>query len=216
MNDREAGIAARQEEARRQVETAGREMQLYREKTRELEAARAKMMEDARQEAETRRRELLAQVREEVAQRRTAWYEALQQEKAGFLHDLRLHAGAKFLQIFLERLQEMADASGHSFSESLARSGTQIAVTSSFEIPPDLRSLIEDTCRSRIAPECSFRYETSPDLLCGIELRTDGVRVAWSLQDYLGELEKELNLEFIRRPVFAPAGEVEVLADEEA
>jgi F-type H+-transporting ATPase subunit b len=236
MNDREAGIAARQEEARRQVETAGREMQLYREKTRELEAARAKMMEDARQEAEARRRELLAQVREEVAQRRTAWYEALQQEKAGFLHDLRLHAGAKFLQIsrqalgelagaelerrilhvFLERLQEMADASGHSFSESLARSGTQIAVTSSFEIPPDLRSLIEDTCRSRIAPECSFRYETSPDLLCGIELKTDGVRVAWSLQDYLGELEKELNLEFIRRPVFAPAGEVEVLADEEA
>lgn len=226
MAEREAGIAARQEEARRHIEAAEREAELYREKTRELEAGRAEMMENARQEAEYRRRELLTEVREEVMNRRTAWYEALQQEKASFLHDLRLHAGAKFLQIsrqalgelagaeleqrilhvFLERLHQMIDSADKDFPGSLMRSGSRVAVTSSFEIPQDLRSLIEHTFRSHIAPECSFHYETSPVLLCGIELKTDGVRVAWSLQDYLGELEKELNLELVKRPVFASAG----------
>jgi F-type H+-transporting ATPase subunit b len=229
MDEREAGIAARQEEARLHIEAAEREAMLYREKTRELEAGRAEMMENARQDAESRRSELLTQVREEVMNRRTAWYEALQQEKASFLHDLRLHAGAKFLQIsrqalgelagaeleqrilhvFLERLQDMAESAGSDLPESLKRSGARVAVTSSFEIPEDLRSLIEHTFRSRLAPECSFHYAISPDLLCGIELKTDGVRVAWSLQDYLGELEKELNLEFIKRPVFASAGVLE-------
>jgi F-type H+-transporting ATPase subunit b len=236
MDEREARIAARQEEARLHIEAAERETRLYREKTRELEASRLEMMETARQEADARRRELLSRVREEVLNRRAAWFEALQQEKAAFLHDLRLHAGAKFLQIsrqalgelagaelerrilhvFLERFREMADTAGPDFPASLARSGSRVAVTSSFEIPEDLRSLIEDTFRSRIATECSFHYETSPDLLCGIELKTDGVRVAWSLQDYLGELEKELNLEFIKRPVFASMGEVEGTAVEDA
>ncbi len=226
MDEREAGIAARQEEARLHIEAAEREAELYREKTRELEAGRAEMMENARQEAELRRKELLTQVREEVMNRRAAWYEALQQEKASFLHDLRVHAGAKFLQIsrqalgelagaeleqrilhvFLERLQDMIDHAGKDFPGSLMRSGARVAVTSSFEIPADLRSLIEHTFRSHIAPECSFHYETSPDLLCGIELKADGVRVAWSLEDYLGELERDLNLEFIKRPVFASSG----------
>jgi F-type H+-transporting ATPase subunit b len=229
MDEREARIAARQEEARRHIEAAEREAELYREKTRELEAGRAEMMENARQEAESRRRELLNEAREEVMNRRTAWYEALQQEKASFLHDLRVHAGAKFLQIsrqalgelagaeleqrilhvFLERLRDMIDHAGRDFPESLMRSGSRVAVTSSFDIPEDLRSLIEHTFQSRIAPECSFHYEISPDLLCGIELKTDGVRVAWSLQDYLGELERDLNLEFIKRPVFAAMGELE-------
>jgi len=236
MDEREAGIAARLEEARLQIEAAQREAELYRAKTRELEAGRAEMMENARQDAETRRSELLTQVREEVMNRRTAWYEALQQEKASFLHDLRVHAGAKFMQVsrralrelagaeleqamlhvFLERLRQTADAAGDDLPPSLRQSGAEVAVTSSFEIPEGLRIQIEDTFRSRFAPECSFHYAISQDLLCGIELKTDGVRVAWSLQDYLGELEKELNLEFLKRPVFAAMIEAEEKPVEES
>jgi F-type H+-transporting ATPase subunit b len=223
MDDREARIAARLEEARQQIESAEQEAQTYRDKIRDLDAHRSEMLDAAGQEAEARRRDLLREVREEVSSRRTAWYETLQQEKAGFLHDLRRHAGAKFVQIsrqalgelagaqlerrilrvFLKRLEELADTAGSDFQESLVRSGSKVAVTSSFEIPPDLRSLMEETFRSRLAADCTFRYEISPDLLCGIELKTDGVRVAWSLEDYLGELERDLNQEFFRRPVFA-------------
>lgn len=224
MEEREARIAARQHEALQRIETAEEQTRLYREKIREMESRRAEMLEQARQEAEARRRELLAGVREEVLQRRSAWLEALQQEKAAFLHELRLHAGAKFLQIsrqalgdlagaeleermiqvFLERVRAAADAA---LPAALTSPGSRVIVTSTFGIPPDLRSRIEETVRSRLAPESFFHYVTAPDLICGVELKTDGVRIAWSLQDYLGELEKELNLEFLKRPVFPSLGE---------
>ena len=34
------------------------------------------------------------------------------------------------------------------------------------------------------------RFETAPDLVSGIELTTNGQKVAWSIADYLASLEK--------------------------
>lgn len=235
MDEREAKIAARLEEAREAVALAERKGQDYAEKLQELEARRADLMAAAAAEAEARRKELLHEAREEVMSRRTAWHEALQKEKAVFFDELRKHAGAKFLQVarhalgelagveleqrivsvFLERLQRLADGSNTEALQSILRTGSQVAVTSSFEIPPDVREALENTFRSRISPECTFRYELSDALLCGIEIKTDGVRIAWSLQDYLSELEKDLNLEFMKRPVFVPVGELQDEATDE-
>jgi len=35
-----------------------------------------------------------------------------------------------------------------------------------------------------------LRFETAPDLISGIELTTNGQKVAWSIADYLASLEK--------------------------
>jgi F-type H+-transporting ATPase subunit b len=34
------------------------------------------------------------------------------------------------------------------------------------------------------------RFETAPDLVSGIELTTNGHKVAWSIAEYLGSLER--------------------------
>ena len=34
------------------------------------------------------------------------------------------------------------------------------------------------------------RFETAPDLISGIELTTNGQKIAWSIADYLASLEK--------------------------
>jgi F-type H+-transporting ATPase subunit b len=34
------------------------------------------------------------------------------------------------------------------------------------------------------------RFETAPDLVAGIELSTNGQKVAWSISDYLASMEK--------------------------
>lgn len=227
MDEREAKIVARLNEARETLELAEQKTREYEEKLRELEARRADMLSAASREAEARRTDLLREAREEVMGRRTAWYEALQKEKAVFFDDLRKHAGAKFLQVsrhalgelagvdlehrilqvFLERLQKLADETDTDALRSILRTGSQVAVTSSFDIPPELRETLEHTFRSRISEQATFHYERSDALLCGIEIKTDGVRIAWSLQDYLSELEKDLNLEFMKRPVSVPADE---------
>lgn len=39
-------------------------------------------------------------------------------------------------------------------------------------------------------PGSSLQFETAPDLLSGIELTTNGLKVAWSIADYLASLER--------------------------
>jgi F-type H+-transporting ATPase subunit b len=39
-------------------------------------------------------------------------------------------------------------------------------------------------------PKFHVRFETAPDLISGIELTTNGQKIAWSIADYLASLEK--------------------------
>ena len=41
--------------------------------------------------------------------------------------------------------------------------------------------------------ETQTRFETSPDLVSGIELTANGQKVAWSIADYLTSLEKGID-----------------------
>lgn len=216
MDAREAGIAARLREADERIEAAEGEAQAYREKTRDFEAKLAVMMERAAQEVEARKSELLKQAREEVAGKLTAWMEALREEKASFLQDLFRHTSTAFIQIsrkalrelagaelerqilgvFVERLRELPANPSKADAVSLLSAGSRVVVASSFEIPPDLRGVIERTCRESMSCECRFHYEMSPELLCGVELRTGSLRVSWNLEEYLRDLEKNLDIEF--------------------
>jgi F-type H+-transporting ATPase subunit b len=227
MEAREAGIAARLREADERIETADGEARAYREKTRDFEAKLAAMMESAAQEVEARKSELLKQAREEVDGKLAAWMEALKEEKAAFLHDLFRHTSAAFMQIsrsalrelagaelerqilgvFVERLRKVPANPSNPDAASLLSAGSRVVVASSFEIPPDLRQVIERTCRESMRCECRFHYEMSPGLLCGVELRTGSLRVSWNLEEYLRDIEKNLDLEFDGR-FSLPAGDV--------
>ena len=38
----------------------------------------------------------------------------------------------------------------------------------------------------------TFGFETAPDMVSGIELTTNGQKIAWSIADYLASLEKSV------------------------
>ncbi len=43
------------------------------------------------------------------------------------------------------------------------------------------------------AADIRLRFETAPDLVAGIELAAGGVKVGWSIADYLASLEKRVD-----------------------
>ena len=45
-------------------------------------------------------------------------------------------------------------------------------------------------CKETFAPEAQVQFETAPELVCGIDLSTNGHKVSWSIADYLATLEK--------------------------
>jgi F-type H+-transporting ATPase subunit b len=63
-------------------------------------------------------------------------------------------------------------------------------VRSAFDLPAEQRSAIQNAINETFSAEIPVRFETAPDLISGIELTTNGQKVAWSIADYLASLEK--------------------------
>ena len=61
---------------------------------------------------------------------------------------------------------------------------------SAFDLPADQRAAIQNALNETFSAEIHVRFETAPDLISGIELTTNGRKVAWSIADYLVSLEK--------------------------
>jgi F-type H+-transporting ATPase subunit b len=63
-------------------------------------------------------------------------------------------------------------------------------VRSAFDLPAEQRAAIQNALNETFSAEIHVRFETAPDLISGIELTTNGQKVAWSIADYLASLEK--------------------------
>jgi len=63
-------------------------------------------------------------------------------------------------------------------------------VRSAFDLPAEQRAAIQNALNETFSAEIHVRFETAPDLVSGIELTTNGQKVAWSIGDYLASLEK--------------------------
>jgi F-type H+-transporting ATPase subunit b len=67
-------------------------------------------------------------------------------------------------------------------------------------MPVEQRSTIQNALNEAFSADIHVRFETAPDLVSGIELATNGHKVAWSIADYLASLEKGVG-ELLDRPV---------------
>ena len=61
---------------------------------------------------------------------------------------------------------------------------------SAFDLPDEERADIQRALNETFSADVRVRFETAPDLVSGIELTTNGHKVAWSIAEYLASLEK--------------------------
>ena len=61
---------------------------------------------------------------------------------------------------------------------------------SAFDLPAAQRAALQKTINETFSAEVHVRFEAAPDLVSGIELTTNGQKIAWSIADYLASLEK--------------------------
>ena len=93
-------------------------------------------------------------------------------------------------EVFTRRLREMNGEAKHGFAESLKTASEPALVRSAFDLPADQRAAIQNALNETFSADIHLRFETAPDLVSGIELSTNGQKVAWSISDYLLSLEK--------------------------
>jgi F-type H+-transporting ATPase subunit b len=212
MDEREANIASRMKEAEEKIAGAQQEVESYRQKQQELQQQRDAMLAQAGEEASAHRQELINQARADVDEVKAKWYEALEREKDAFLKDLRQRAIAQvynvvrdalaalanedleeqIIDVFIERIQKL-DEDQRKMMLAALKNSPKVFIRSTFAIAEERRQKIKKVVQAQFANNVDVSFETSADLICGLEMKSGGYKVAWHLEDYLANLEESLS-----------------------
>lgn len=216
MDEREQHIASRLDEAERQKQSAEEEGASYRQRQQELEATRADLLAQARQDADTQRQELLDKARQEVESVQARWHKAVCDEKDAFLRDLRQRASQQMyamarraltdlahadleqqmMATFVDELQALDADAWDVIATSQQDAKQPLVIHSAFDVPQTARQQLQHVLQAHLGEVVNVRFETAPEIICGIELQTDGRKIAWSLEHYLETLEENLAAAF--------------------
>jgi F-type H+-transporting ATPase subunit b len=111
----------------------------------------------------------------------------------------------RMCEVFIRRLREMDPKAKAGFAESLRTAAAPALVRSTFALPAEQRAAIQSAFNESFSADVRVRFETAPELIGGIELVTDGQKLAWSIADYLASLEKGVG-ELLKAQPKAEAG----------
>lgn len=217
MANREQSIADRL----RAAEEREAEAQSTLERYQNLQTEWAKQTQSRRhqmhQQIEAERTDQLEQVRAELERQRTQWSEALRQEQKACLVNLRDRARSQLIQTVRAALETLANASlekqmvevfithiGNLSADDVAslqaavsrqNNAPQWTVRTAFPLDRQLQQQLIDSVQAQLAISTSadaFAFETYSDYPCGIELRTEGYKIAWHFEHYLNSMESRL------------------------
>ncbi len=212
MDDREAKIAARFAEADELKAKANVAAELYEKRNQMLNETKEVMLNEATMAADAKRKELMDKVRVEVEQVKARWQDMLTREQDAFFYDLRqraakqLYATARkalsdladadleerIVDEFLRRIQALDAEKSAQMRKAITGSGNRVTIQSAFGISEPRQAEIEVILKKQITNGFTIRYVSEPDIVSGIELRVNGHKIAWSLNEYLETLVESL------------------------
>jgi F-type H+-transporting ATPase subunit b len=210
MDERETKIRSRLNEAKAKAKEAEQEADAFRSRNKELENKREAMLAQAKEEAEAHRKALTEQARHAVTNLKSAWQDAIEREKDTFIQNLKTSTGIQVYAIARKALRDLADAdledrtierflSGirgmdnkkrDALSESIKQAGDEMLIRSAFELSPAQRQKVTKALHKHFSDAIAVHYETRSELIMGVELKARGHKIAWTLQNYLDELEE--------------------------
>jgi F-type H+-transporting ATPase subunit b len=212
IDAREKRIAAELADADAKKAEARKERTEFQHKNEEFDQERATLLSQATDEAKAERQRLLEEAREAAEVLSAKRQETLRNEA----HDLSQAIGRqareevfaiarraltdlattsleeRMSEVFTRRLREMDNQAKARLGAALKMASDPALVRSAFELPTQQRTAIQNALNEAFSAEVHVRFETASDLIGGIELATNGQKVAWSIDDYLGSLEKSV------------------------
>jgi F-type H+-transporting ATPase subunit b len=213
MEEREQKMVSRLLEVEKKKSEAELELESYRKMSQDLSNKREELLADAAREAQVLEADLMKKAREEVSASSANWYRDLQAQEATLLGDLNRRAGieiyaiarralqdlanadleSQIINLFIKRLQNMDKSESEMILEFYKNIKQEITVRSSFAINEEMRQKIQETVRNQTGIEAIMQYEIAPELICGVEMDSHGIRVSWSIAGYLNTLQADLS-----------------------
>jgi F-type H+-transporting ATPase subunit b len=210
IDEREKRIAAELSNADAKKAEAEKEHDEFQHKNAEFDQQRAALLSKATDEAQAERQRLLDEARKAADALSAKRQETLRNDARNLnqaisrraqmevfaiarkaLTDLATTSLEERLgEVFTRRLREMDGKAKEVLGAALKTASDPAVVRSTFDVPAEQRAAIQNALNETFSAEVRVRFETAPDLISGIELTTNGQKVAWSIADYLASLEK--------------------------
>jgi len=223
IDAREKKIAERIANAAAQdakAQGAGEEL---RKRSEAFDRDRDGLMHKATEDGATERQRLIEAARQDSQLLRAKLSQALAAERGELGRQLTMRTQAEVLAVARQALSDLAGANLEDriievFLARLAGAGIdtrppgaplpatspQVAlVRSAFEPTPARRAEVEAAIRQRLGANGAVHFQTSPEIVCGIELSVDGVKLPWSVTDYLASFAQDLAALGAPEPVHA-------------
>ena len=210
VDAREKRIAGEIADADLKKSEAKKERDEFEHKTEEFDHQRAALLSRATKEANAERQRLFDDARNAADALAAKRHEALQNDAVNLnkaigrrtqqevfaiarkaLTDLASTSlEACTIEVFIRRLRSMDGKAKENLGVALKAASEPVLIRSAFHLPEAQRSALQKVLNETFAAEFHFRFETSPDLVSGIELTASGQKIAWSIAGYLSSLEQ--------------------------
>ncbi len=210
IDAREKRIAAELTDADAKKTEAQKERDDFQSKNKVFDEQRSALLGKAADEAKVERERLLDEARKAAESLRAAQATALRNDQRRLGSEITRLAKDEVFgiarktladlatvsleervgEVFTRRLREMDGKGKELLGAALKSSSEPAVVRSAFDLGAAQKAAIQNALNETFSAEIRIRFETSPDLISGIELPANGQKVAWSIADYLASLGK--------------------------
>jgi F-type H+-transporting ATPase subunit b len=210
VDAREKLIARELADAEGKKAEARKERDAFERKNEEFDRQRAGLLSKATDEAKTERQRLLDDARKAADVLSAKRQQALRDDAGNLSQALRLRTEQEVFAIarkaladlastsleermtavFVDRLHALDAKAKAGLAAALKAASQPAVVRSAFELPAAQRAILQKALNEAFSTDIHLRFETAPHLVSGMELTTNGQKLAWSIADYLSSLEK--------------------------
>ncbi|MEO8474251.1 MAG: F0F1 ATP synthase subunit B [Chryseolinea sp.] len=198
-DDKKTSSQKQEEDFRKQQQDFNQQKQtLMDQAVSDANAEKQKMLDNARVEANALRERMEKASREsqeadhvertEKTQRRV--FDITRKALADIASvSLEEQSAAKFIQ----RFSALRDEEKKQFVDAFKSNANTILVRSAFELPPKQQGEISNAVDEVLHTNVQLQFRTAPEIISGIELSTNGYKLAWSFTEYLNTLDKNIS-----------------------
>lgn len=209
IDAREERIAKELADADARKAEAAKERADFEQKNAAFDQEKAKLLSQATATADSERQRLLDAARQDAADLAAKRQENLQQEAQNLHQEIRRRtqqevfaiarkalgdlADAKLeeqmVKVFVDRLQALDAEEKKTLVTALKTEAQPIVVHTSFDLEAAEQKALSKAIQALLGDKTEIRFATAADLVSGIELSSDGHKLAWSIDGYLADLE---------------------------
>ena len=98
----------------------------------------------------------------------------------------------RMVTVFAQRLTQLDDTAKAGLEKALETASGSVQVRSAFALSPAQREAMQSALNQALSRDIQIQFDTTPDLISGIELSANGWKVAWNIADFLASLEQRI------------------------